>query len=143
MSITSDNSQLPLPLSDLQIKLNNIQPTYTLQNASILNDICKIVKKKFDGINLNEHSSDPNLLLFIANMIEQAYPDAKQMKINKKTILTLCLTKLEVVFDPYTVSLILEFLHSSNQIQEIKEIVKEAKPLLKKFLNIFSKRSSK
>ena len=76
-------------------------------------------------------------------MIEQAYPDAKQMKVNKKTVLTLCLTKLEVVFDPYTVSLILEFLHSSNQIQEIKEIVKEAKPLLKKFLNIFSKRSSK
>ena len=65
------------------------------------------------------------------------------MKINKKTILTLCLSKLEVVFDPYTVSLIIEFLHSSNQIQEIKEIVKEAKPLFKKFLKIFSKFSSK
>ena len=70
--------------SDLQNALNAIQPMNTLLNSSIINTICQTVQIKFNGIDLQQHTSDPNFISFMCNLIEQAFPDAKKQKINKK-----------------------------------------------------------
>jgi hypothetical protein len=125
-------SEVSKKTSILQNSLDAIQPTNTLLNSSVINTICQTVQKNFSGVDLNSHGSDPNLILYIANLIEIAFPNSKTNKINKKDILVKCLNNLGILTDYEAVSRVIEFLHSSNQ---IKEIIKEAKPILKKFIN--------
>ena len=123
--------------SDLQNALNAIQPMNTLLNSSIINTICQTVQIKFNGIDLQQHTSDPNFISFMCNLIEQAFPDAKKQKINKKDILIKCFNQLQLTVDGDIVNRIVEFLHSTGQIQEVIQIVKEARPIVKKILNGF------
>jgi hypothetical protein len=120
----SQVSNTPSPPNDLQQQILNIQPTNTLYNSSVICIICKTVKQKFDGVDLQNHVNDPNFILFLCNALEAAFANkAKSQKINKRDVLMQTLTALSLTVDFDSVTRIVEYLHSSGAIQKIEEEV--------------------
>jgi hypothetical protein len=137
----SQVSNTPSPPNDLQAAILNIPITNTLLNTSVVAIVCKSVKIKFDGIDLQTHVHDPNFILYLCNCLEVAFANAKKDKVNKRDVLMQILTELNLPKDYDTIVRIVEFLHSTHAITKIEEAIVESTPILKRCLNFFLKSS--
>lgn len=142
----SKPSPEPPPMTDeesLKLSLKTISAKYTLQNSSIINQIVKHVSDKFCGISLMEHRTDPSLILFVCDMIEQAFVEAKSKKVDKKEMALKIMTTLCPTLSPEekkAIDGIIEFLHSSGSIRSVEqEVIELAKPIFRRIASGFKK----
>lgn len=127
----------------MKTALNAVQPQNTLLNASTIASIVSTVVTKFAGVDLAQHRNDPNLVQYVCQLVESAFPDAKTAKICKKEqvmkVMSIIIVGLSAI-DISAIDKIIEFVHSNKQIAEFEEVVKVAKPLLKRIARFFLKK---
>jgi len=138
------NPPQPLDESNLQNTLLAIPAKFTLANSSIINQIIRLVNAKFCGVSLYEHRTDPSLILFLCDCVEQSFTDPKAKKVDKKAMVKKIILILVPAMTPdemTAVDSIVEFLHSSNSIAGAieEEVVEIAKPFLSRVASSFRK----
>lgn len=102
-----------------------VKPTNSLKVNKLKVDICRQVSEELKDMDLNKLKVDPDVILFIANQIENAFDSNKEIsynKINKKALFFEILKKVIPDIKPEEeelITAILEHLHSSGSIQKV------------------------
>jgi hypothetical protein len=102
-----------------------VKPENSLKVKKLVADISNVVKEQLKDIPLDNQKIDPDIILFIANQIENSFDKSKSVsheKINKKDIFIQILKKVIPSIQPHEEQIILsilEHLHSSGMIKKI------------------------
>jgi hypothetical protein len=102
-----------------------VKPTNSLKVKKLEVDICKNVEKQLKDMDLSKLKVDPDVILFIANQIENAFNSDKEIsysKIDKKSLFFDILKKIVPDInseEEEIISAILEHLHSSGRIKKL------------------------
>lgn len=135
---------IPTDVDDLAKTLQTIQPKHTLLNTSITTTITNLVWKKFTGVDLTLHKLDPNLILYVCDLVENAFTNSSVQKVDKKAqVIMVMKATIPTLTDDDIAAMdkIIEFVHSSGQVTKIEKLVEEALPLFKRVVKFFLQKS--
>jgi hypothetical protein len=102
-----------------------VKPTNSLKVKKLEVDICKVVEQQLKDMDMSKFKVDPDVILFIANQIENAFDSDKEIsysKIDKKALFFEIMKKVVPDIKPEdeeVISAILEHLHSSKMIKKL------------------------
>jgi len=109
-------------MTKLSVQL--VKPKNVLNTIKSVNDIETYIMNELRGINLEQHKFNPDIILYICNVVENWFHKLKKTindeKINKKEIVLNTLKKLLPSInsqDELSIIQIIEHLHSSGNIK--------------------------
>lgn len=118
--------------------LELVKPKFNLVGAQTTAQLVDYIVKKLQGIdNLATMKTDPEIIKYICNLVENVFYDNKALKLDKKQIVFQILRKVIPILtddDVLSIGKTIEFLHSNKLIKKISK----SKTLTYKALRFFS-----